>query len=133
MPYDLKQLPGEPVLISTLLSPFDVENDLRAIGDETRGILENMPGTYYFITDTTQIDHITFGHVVFGLVAVTRGAASFLLRDDRLKPLFVATSTLARLATDSLKQKQYGGLSFKVFRTLDEAIAFAREQIAENQ
>jgi hypothetical protein len=130
MPFDVKQLPGEPIIISTLLPPFDVENDLRAIGEQTRSILQESPGTYYFITDTTHIDHITLRLVVFGLVAVTRGAASFLLKDERLKPIFVASSSMAKFAAESLTQKQYAGRAFRVFQSLDDALAFCRQESA---
>lgn len=133
MPYKLKELPGEPIIISTLLPPFDYNNDLRAIGEEVKIILQETSGIYYFITDTTALNHLTFNDVVFGLVAATRGAASFLLRDERLKPLFVGTSTFVRLATDSLRQKQYGGLSFRMFSSLDQALVHIRQEIATKQ
>jgi hypothetical protein len=133
MPFDLKELPGEPIIISTLLSPFDVENDLRMIGDKTKRILQETQGSYYFITDTTHLDHVTFGQVVFGLVAVTKGAASFLLKDARLKPVFVANSGLAKFAAESLSQKQYGGMNFRIFRSLEEALAYSRQEITANQ
>jgi hypothetical protein len=130
MPFDLSVLPEEPIIISTLISPFDIEKDLRMLSDRVKYILQETTGTYYYITDTTHLDHISFSMVLSGLVAISKGAASFLLKDERLNPVIVANSGLARFAAESLSQKQYGGLNIRLFNSLEEALAYSRQQIA---
>jgi hypothetical protein len=129
MAFEVQQLPGERIIISTLYQPFEVEPDLRAIGEIIKDILNETPGVFYFITDMTRIDQVTFGTVVSGLVAVTKGEFSFLLKHERLIPIFVVTSGLVKFAVESLSQRQYGSLHIRRFETLDEAIEYSRQEL----
>jgi hypothetical protein len=55
------------------------------------------------------------------------------LSDPRLRVYIVASSDMLKLATDSLRQAQYGEIDAKLFSTKEEALREVRAQIAQQK
>ena len=95
MPFELEHLPGENILIATLVPPVDITADA--------------DGTIHLIADVSQ-DTLSFHEVIMGL------ATSI--------DCMVGAGEMIQLAAASFEQEHYGARGrLPVFTGLDEALA----------
>jgi len=132
MPFSTRQLPGEPIVIATAHSPLKIETDMPELAKQITEFLQKIPGKIYYISDTSLLDHLEFRDVVIGMAEVTRGPAAFL-SNERLQTIVVGSTQMIQLAVQSVSQEQYGGLNIVLYSSLDEAIQYARNQIAKGK
>jgi hypothetical protein len=52
------------------------------------------------------------------------------MADPRLNTVIVGSGEMVRFGIQAFEQEQYGGLKFPLFASVDEALKYAREQIA---
>jgi len=128
MSYTIQRLPGEPIIINTLAADFNVSRDALPSLQETFTLVEEIGGPVYSIMDVRQLS-ISFSDLVLGMGMLTRGEMA-LFTDPRLRLIAVGASGLAAMGAKALSQAQYGNLSVHLCDTVDEAIAYAREQVA---
>jgi hypothetical protein len=128
MPIIVSTLPGERIIINTYSGKVTAK-DLEAAIPEFSAIADGLETPIFRITDGGQTQ-ISFSDLVVMLPKVTLEDSPLSLRDKRFIDLVVVPeSGLARLGAESLRQLQYGGRGVKMFDTVEEAIAYAREQL----
>jgi hypothetical protein len=129
--YTLQRLDDLPALLLTFHREFEFQRDARRIVDELTALLEASPGPVFDITDAREMD-LNFTDLVMGLQLVTRGVFSNdrpLLKHPNLREIVVvAAHRLTEAAGQALQQVHYGGHQVRIFRTLDEALAYVREK-----
>jgi hypothetical protein len=127
MPYEVSRLGHEPIIIATLSDPIDWAQDIKNTTAQVAALAAEIEGQGFRITDLTQAN-LTFSELMMGLATVLRSEGGWL-STPRIKPLVVTTQELGReFQTFVANQEQYGKLHVEVFSTLDEAVAYAREQ-----
>jgi hypothetical protein len=130
MSYTVKKLPGEPILISVMGEAYDIGRDASASAQQLLDLLETLDVPVFLVADMREI-RANFGDVVAGLGAATRGEAAVFRHPNIREVVVVTTSDLLGMAAKALGQLQYGGLRASVFETLDEALAYVRDRVAE--
>ncbi|MEL6151255.1 MAG: hypothetical protein AAFR56_16640, partial [Chloroflexota bacterium] len=79
------------------------------------------------ITDITDL-HLSISEIVAWL-AEQKQASPGSINDPRAISLTVGAEGTNREAADWARQEQYGGKEILLFETVDEALAYAREQV----
>ena len=120
-------LPEEPILIISYLGER-VEQDIPASSAEIAQMLDGIEGPIYRIVDFTKAK-IDFAVLVEGLARSTRKDPG-TFSDPRMRPIFVGTQEMVRFGAESASQDHYGNLKIMVVGTREEALAYARQQIA---
>lgn len=133
-----EKLPNEAITIITVSGSVD-EGFLLPGPDEMDreilGIVEETPGHDYLIIDINDVQ-MSFSELVMVLGGVRReikemGGGAFV--HTNITYLFVGSDDMAELAVKALGQDQYGHIEALLFPTVNEALAFAREQIRQEQ
>jgi hypothetical protein len=127
MPYQVSRLGHEPIIIATLSDPIDWAQDIKKTTAEVAALAAEIEGRGFRITDLTQTN-VTFSELMMGLAAVLRSEGGWL-STPQITPLVVTTQELGReFQAFVAQQEQYGKLHIEVFSTLEQAVAYAREQ-----
>jgi hypothetical protein len=122
--YDIQWLPGENIILEHLPHDFDIARIWPSTEVSIR-FLDQAPAPVPYILDLTDFQ-ITFSDLVQVLASMVNDHPD-MYSHRSLKELCVVThSDVIRLGANALSQAQYGGVRTRVFRTLDEALAYAR-------
>lgn len=128
MPYTIDVIDDGIVLVD-YLNPFDFVEDIRAAQREVAALADQANGTLYRIIDAHHIE-ITFSDLVFALNEKARDTPGSI-RDPRIRTVIIGTHELVKLKAESLKQEQYGSLNMPFFESLEEARAYIRQLMQE--
>jgi hypothetical protein len=125
----VSKVPGLPVIhVQYLIARDDIEQAHREVAEEAAEILDAAGEKMFRINDFTLIDdQPIFSQVIRAMpleIRAERGTSS----DPRVRTLFVGQSQSVHILIDGLKQKQYGGLSPKLFPTAEAALDYVREK-----
>jgi hypothetical protein len=127
MPATVEKLPDEPIILVTVKGRFDLRT-AKATFRDIAELIEGMKPPVYRITDFQQMQ-ANFPDMLAIMKAVSRGPAGSPT-DPRIIGIFVGNHPMLQLAVSMLKQKQFGGLSIPLFKSVDEALSYVRFQIA---
>jgi hypothetical protein len=124
----IHRLKDEPIIV------YEPTEDTRKTFDEIQQVLaeaealkQEMQCRVYRIVDLTNVN-LDFSSMMMGMAAETSQAG---YRDPDIVTILVASGDLAEFGTKALReQEQYGKADVKLFSTKDEALAFARAEIA---
>jgi hypothetical protein len=130
MSFRVERLAGEPILLVTVPEDFDVKTDLPLAIGQIREILDGVEEPVYHTHDVHPFQ-MSFDDMMAAMRLLTQGEMAILRHPDIREILVAAGDTMVRAAAKALALIPYGGLSVKIFGTLDEALAYAREQIAD--
>jgi hypothetical protein len=130
MSYTFEKLPGEPILLNVLSETYDIGRDASASTEQLLDLLDTMDVPAFLIIDARGLE-MNFGDMVAGLGPATRGEAAVFRHPNIREIVLVTTSNLGNMAAKALGQLQYGGLNSSAFETLDEALAYVRDRVAE--
>ncbi|GEM_PF-730676 len=129
MTYHIERLPGEPIIVSTILPGYSVVRDQPNSDADTRAILDQSDEPLYLVVDITRFK-FNLDDVVRGANQGGRGAESLWHHPKIKKLIWVSPSPVVRLAARGLNSPTFGGIAAEVFDTIDEALAYARAQEA---
>jgi hypothetical protein len=133
MPFRLEKLPDEPIVMVSIVEPFDVKADYVPFANELLGLLDQSSEPLFAISDSRSLK-LSFGEMVSMLGIVTRGDESRRLeKHPKIRAwLIVVENELLRMGANALGQAQYGGNAIPLFRTVEEALDYAGRQIASD-
>ena len=122
-------LPGEPILIQTLDKEFNFGTDGKPLLEKTMATLDAQSEPIFYIADMTEVD-FSLDDVIGASNLVTRQVAMF--RHPKMREgIIITESFLMNLAAKGLNSPIFGDIKVKVFKTVDEALAYVREAIGD--
>jgi len=126
MPFELRHIEGEPIVVVECLAPFDFTVDIQESNKAVADLLESgeMEAPLFRVVNFHELE-MTFGDLVESLAAKTRDAEGSV-QDERIRTVMVGTHDLVRVKSRSLRQTQYGGVDVPVFDHLEMAVDFCR-------
>jgi hypothetical protein len=130
MPITVEKLPNEPIVIIQANNPYSMQDDVVKAMHEFKELLDAAPAPLWDITDTRNFT-IGFSDLVGLLGFITHGELGVVRHRNFAGTAIIANSEMIRMAGNALRQKQYGGISVNIVSTLDEALAYVRNQIKE--
>lgn len=129
MGFTVEKLPDEPVVICTLLPPFDPIQDLPSFFAQIAQTIEGLEEPIYRILDLCAVQ-LSFSDITLALAEETRSALPGTLADPRIRSVVVvAPGTMQEFGAMSTQQLQYGERSSHIVTELDVALAYARAQL----
>jgi hypothetical protein len=124
MPVNIEKLPDEPIIVATIVGHFDVKM-AREVFQKSADLAEQLPGHYYRVTDARQMD-IGFGEMMRVIEEASRGNPGST-SDRHVTVVLVGTGDMLKLFADMMKTRQYGSTPTPIFKSMDEALAYIRE------
>ena len=135
MPIAIERLPGESIICATTSEPFAPTRDVPAMFAEITRIRLELQGDVALIVDLRETvkDSIAFAKLVAALAEAGRGIRAGRAAGIVRPPItiFVGSGPLVALAAQSIEQKQYRGVRALICNSPEEALALAREKLAE--
>ncbi len=128
MTYQIDVFTEEAIMLAHLDTKFSMERDLVTALDDTRVVLDSLDRPVFYILDLTDVK---FGvnDVVSGANQGSRGEDPVWHHDNIRGFVVVSKSQLVQMAARGLNSLPFGNIDSQVFETLDEALAYCREQI----
>jgi hypothetical protein len=128
MPIIVNKLPGESIIINTYSGKITAK-DIEAAIPDFSAVADGLEPPIYRITDGSE-SQVSFPDLVMIMPKVTLENNPLSLRDKRFIDLVIVPEKgFARLGAESLRQMHYGGANVRIFDTLEDAIAYAREKL----
>jgi hypothetical protein len=129
MNYTTERLPGEPIIIHTLLSEYRLGKDTRPAIQEIAEVANKIEEKPVYIIIVTYELRMNFGDLVQGLAMATRGETA-IFTDPSVRLRLVGSGGLVELGARAFEQRQYGGLDVRLYPTLEDALEGIRQEIA---
>ncbi len=127
MAYTIRQVPNEPIIVIVFQQPLAMEDAV--VSDKAAmELAEKIPGKVYIVSDGT-IYNLTLDQVIDGMDQMRR----FISADSRFVRTIVGTARLVEFAVQAAKQRQYGARDLLLFASVDEAVEYARKEIAKEK
>jgi hypothetical protein len=132
MPIQVEFMKDEPITVYHYPEKLESNQDIRDAVIEATNHNRNLTDpVIWVIHDTTHLK-LDFSTLVSALVTLTKeGPEGF--DDPRLRAAAVSSSELVKLAAKAAGQRQYGSWQVAIFNTYEEALAHAREDLAQRK
>jgi hypothetical protein len=130
MPIKVEFIEDAPITVYHYPEKLESDQELRDAVAEATNHNRDLPDPVIWIIHNTTKLTIDFGTLIIALSTLTRGGPEGF-DDPRLRVAAVSKSELIKLAARSASQRQYGGWQVSIFETYEEALAYAREDLAK--
>ena len=128
MAFNIEWLPDEPILIATATGLI-TSDDFGGMYEQVAAMIEGREDKIYRIADYKAADSSFMDILKAVKLASTHAAGSS--SDPRIQTVYVGTSQWISLARTALQQPQFGGIMIPTFVDLDDALDYARREIAQ--
>jgi hypothetical protein len=127
MPGSVERLPDEPILIARYTGKVIVD-DVRHVFERSAELISADDKVVFRVTDMVHSD-TDFGEVLKMARELGSGVPGST-GDTRIRAAIVGRGRWAKLFADTIQQKQFGGFHIPLFKDMDDALAYARLEIA---
>jgi hypothetical protein len=128
MPVQFDQLPGERILIETYSADFSHANESAAALEQTLSLFDRQTKPIIFIMDISATN-FSLDDVIAASSLATRQKQVFK-HPNVLQTIMVTESRLVDLAARGLNSPIFGNVKVQVFKTVEEALSYARQTLA---
>jgi hypothetical protein len=122
MSVKVERIPGEPVIVATLVGKVTAELVLEMFEQSAR-LAAQIPGQVYRITDV-RLSTTTFHEMVTILAEACRQKHTASSADPRFCGMLLGSHEWSQMYSESLKQDQHGKLNLPVFTSFNEAMQY---------
>jgi len=127
MPFTTVKLENEPIIVHTMLEGYSVAQEGAAGTDSINRLLDAQSEPVYLILNPGSLQ-IGVDDVVSGASLAARGGSAFAHHPNVRETIVVSTSGLIKLAAKGLDSEIFGHVAIRAFGTMDEALAYCRQQ-----
>ena len=131
MSMTVEHLEGKNIVIVSYDGDADLDQAIAQAQAEIAAILENHEGIFYRIDDLSKVQ-MDWNDFVVGIAAATRPVPGSMT-DPRIQGVLVGDYDMARMASSSMKQEQYGATDTPIFPSCDEALEYIYQSRANQQ
>ncbi|RMF80240.1 MAG: hypothetical protein D6737_08630 [Chloroflexi bacterium] len=131
MPVTVEQVGDEPIILVTVKGHLDVEiakDTYRRVAE----IADTIEGKIIRITDVRE-QETTFPEMIEIVKKAAGTGMAGSASDKRIMNVFVGRDAMARVARDLMSNEQHGGVQMPMFHTMEDAMQFARMEIARQK
>ena len=128
MPFAIIQMPGEPIVLVRIEVPLEQHiASATSVNAQLAQLARASSGDIYILIDMRgQVP--TFSDILIGIQLLNQPES--WLEQRAVRPVLVGTDPMLRIAIKRFKQQL--GLDLVHFETMDEALAYARAEIAKS-
>lgn len=127
--YELKPLPGEPIILGTLLDTFSYQDDVPTYLVELNDLLDAATKPTIYISDLSDAPSLSVDELIHAGNVTSRGANAVFHHPNLKMVLAITDSKLIQLGAKGLNSAPFGFIEVHAFGTLQEALDFARSQV----
>ncbi|MBN1310910.1 MAG: hypothetical protein JXB30_05765 [Anaerolineae bacterium] len=124
--YAVEKLQDEPIVIVKLLEADELQPSMPTTGADVVAVLDTVSEPVFLILDLGDIK-ISLDHLISSTHR-TVGIDKFLTHPNVREILDVTTNPMLKLAAKGLASKAFGNIKAQIFDTVEDALAYAREQ-----
>lgn len=125
-----QRLQDLPAILLDIQEPFDPKEDVTRSAQEAARLQQELDRPIYRIIDLSKVD-MEFSEMIVAMGNERKQAGGS--SDPNITTCFVGSSDVVRMGTKALaEQDQYGKGKVSLFTSVNEAIAFIREDIRRN-
>jgi hypothetical protein len=119
VPFSVRKLPNEPILVLVLTDPFDYRREPPAVYERVGELIGNLPGSIYWITDLTGLT-LSFRNYI-ALRAASYVPRSHSIESGRMHPIFVSKSSVLEggAALENMRRARFDLTPIWLFRNGD--------------
>ena len=127
MGFTLELLPDEPIMVVKGKGTLTAQ-DFTEMYDESRELLAGIKGPIYRIVDFRE-STTSFMDLIRITQVATKGVEGSTT-DPRIKAIVVGTNQWISLGRTIFEQPQFSGLHFPTLESIEDALGYARKQLA---
>lgn len=128
MPYTVQQVGNEPIMIMTFTG-FVTSEDVLSMSADCAALMDKIGAPTYWILDVSRATS-DFKELFNIILTQSRGMPGSAT-DPRGVGSIVGTHPLIKLFQNAIQQRQFGGLAFPMFTSLESALTAIRLSIAQ--
>lgn len=125
MRYEIRKLPNEPIIIAGLNADFSISEDGAACAEEIIEFLDRQRERVFLIVNILHLA-FSFEDILGGSSLATRQIELFKHPNMR-EGIVITQSRMVELASRGLSSEVFGRIKLRSFKTLDEALSYARD------
>jgi len=125
MSFDTKLLPNEPILLQIWNADFSFKAEAEEVEKQAKEILDSVDEPVFYIADM-RAARLTLEDVIAGANQTGRGAEPIFKHPNVRQIIFISENRILELGAKGMRSPVFGGIDVKVFKTLDEALAYVR-------
>ncbi len=128
--YQITRLDSEPIIVITITPPTNAYADAQRKMDDLEALVQTMDDPVIFrINDYSAVPAPTLNDITLVMAEETRTARPGSAADPRIRNVLVGNQPMVRLASEGLKQVQFGSLNVPLFDSYDAALAHVRAEL----
>lgn len=127
MPMKVKQFPGEPIVLVTATGSLNMD-EVPEVYEQTADVADQWGRPIYAVYDFSRVKFAW--STVLAAMNLTVKKLPGSPTDERVRTIGVGTSDFVKTAAEAMGKAMWGGLEVKVFGTAEEALSYARAELA---
>lgn len=131
MSVSVEKLPNQPIIIAMLEGQVTVPM-MTAMFQQSANLMAGMEGPVYRITNVQASVNTTFGDILHVVKEASKGVPGSTT-DPRVKPVFVGSHAMVKLAANMLEQGQFGSVHLPIFKSMDDALDYIYTELGYRQ
>ena len=129
MPFTLEKRNDVNVVIATFDAEFQGEDQIKAYAKDSRELYDGLDSPVYLIIDCTDLN-FSFNDVMTMIKDGVLGEHTIVNHPMNKGISLITDKRFYQMAAKGLNTASFGNLQIEIFKTVDEAIAWVREQVA---
>ncbi len=126
MYFDIKKMPGSPVVIGTWYDGFKFVEHGAQYAQEANAFLDEQQVPVFYIIDMSQLITISLE----GIMEVAHTGANVLTSSHRhpmnRETILVSNKSIVKLAVKGMSSAAFGNMNIRLFETLEEALKYIK-------
>lgn len=127
MKYDVKKLPDLPVVLGIWYEGFKFVNDGADYALAANAVLDEQSEPVFYIIDLSDLKTISVEGVTETANSGAQNMKSSYRHPMRKEMILVSQEKIVKMAVTGARTATFGNLKVKLFDTLDEALAYVKE------
>jgi hypothetical protein len=129
MPVIVKRLPEEAIVIATCSGVLDVPA-LQDMFAQTAAIMDESDNLIFRIADYHAVTS-PFADLLKNAQIASQGDVPASTTDPRIKPMFVGSEVWQAQAREAFGKNPFGSVQIPIFGRVEDAVAYARHELAK--
>lgn len=131
MPYTIRKLPDEPIVIFKLGATYNTQLEREAAVRNFLGIIEHVEAPIFLMIDASDMEKMGLDDIMVGSASAARGENALFHHPNIRQIVIVTRNPAFRMAAEGLGYDVYGNLFVPVYENIEDALAFARGRLSE--
>lgn len=130
--YSIEVFSDQPIVVTYISKEYKITEDMPKSDAEVRAILEKAGEPLFDIVEASALT-VSLDDVILSSNKGARGEQPIWHHPKVREMIFIHPSALVKLAARGMNTAIFGNLNVKVFKTLEDALAYVRSKTHEQE